>query len=423
MIIQSVEGDSWGSLGVVVSESLLWSKGLKRMEVQTWYLKSSKLALALAIIRSKPPNRNSREYTEHLAKMLSGQDGEWKSKVEALETEVLQLRQKLLLSKICPVPQVNNRNPINSLPSKELESPEDISNQLEDSGCDVLSETRTDPSELSQNIEESFTSSSEISSYQLPIVKNHCALHEKTLTSHLQFLQHVLELKNLTESGSLKTDLNKFESDCSTVSDSVFRLLDGLIAFYSNPKLPFSNFLTEAVCILTSLIDDCNLSNHILKKCFKKLEEFEKTLVQVILKNTSINRFQVQHYISNSLVILGKCSFLRKPVIALLLLEVNNFTDKLRNMHQVQSRYDLSCYENIFSLFWILEQLLQEGTKNSNMPSIDPVEQETKKFLEQLDQTILHLSDEFPLFTLYIWRVGVLLNSTQIRTVENNSPP
>ncbi|XP_043859370.1 meiosis-specific protein MEI4 [Dromiciops gliroides] len=307
--------------------------------------------------------------------------------------------------------------------SKDLESPENSSSQLEDSGCDVLSENRTDPSELSQNVEESFTSSSEISVYQLPIVKSHCALQEKTLSSHLQFLQHVLELKNLTESGSLKTDLNKFESDCSTVSDSVFRLLDGLITFYSDPKLPFSNFLTEAVFILTRLIDDCNLSNHILKKCFKKLEEFEKTLVQVILRTSSINRFQVQRYISNSLVILGKCTFLRKPVISLLLSEVNNFTDNLRNMYQVQAGYDVTWYENIFSLLWVLEQLLQDGTEESTIPSIDLAEQETKKFLEQLDQTILHLSDAFPLFTLYIWRVGVLLNSAQIRTVENSSPP
>nr|XP_020855862.1 meiosis-specific protein MEI4 [Phascolarctos cinereus] len=306
-----------------------------RMEVQTWYLKTSKLAVALAIIRSKPPDRNSREYTEHLAKMLSGQDGEWRSKVEALETEVLQLRQKLLLSQICPRPYVKNGNTAVPPSSKEPKSPENISSQLEDSGCDVLSENRTDPSELSQNVEESFTSSSEISVCQLPIVKSHCAFQEKTLSSHLQFLQHVLELKNLTQSGNLKTDLNKFESDCSTVSDSVFRLLDGLISFYSDSKLPFSNFLTEAVSILTRLIDDCNLSNHILKKCFKKLEEFEKTLVQVILRNSSINRFQVQHYISNSLVILGKCSFLRKPVISLLLSQVNNFTDELRNMHQL----------------------------------------------------------------------------------------
>ncbi|XP_068923044.1 meiosis-specific protein MEI4 [Petaurus breviceps papuanus] len=393
------------------------------MEVQMWYLKTSKLALALAIIRSKPPDRNSREYTEHLAKMLSGQDGEWRSKVEALETEVLQLRQKLLLSQICPRPYVKNGNTAVPLSSKDSESPENILSQLEDSGCDVSSENRTDLSELSQNVEDSFPSSSEISVYQLPILKSHCAFQEKTLSSHLQFLQHVLELKNLTESGNLKTDLNKFESDCSTVSDSVFRLLDGLITFYSDPKLPFSNFLTEAVCILTRLIDDCNLSNHILKKCFKKLEEFEKTLVQVILKNGSINRFQVQHYISNSLVVLGKCSFLRKSIISLLLSQVNNFTDELKNMNQVQAGYDVTCYENMFSIFWVLEQLLQDGTEDNIMPSIFPAGQETKKFLEQLDQTILHLSDEFPLFTLYIWRVGVLLNSAKIRTVENNSPP
>ncbi|XP_072498753.1 meiosis-specific protein MEI4 isoform X2 [Notamacropus eugenii] len=314
-------------------------------------------------------------------------------------------------------------NTTDPLSSKEPESPENISSQLEDSGCDVLSENRTDPSELSQNVEESFPSSSEISVYRLPIAKSHCAFQEKTLSSHLQFLQHVLELKNLTESGSLKTDLNKFESDCSTVSDSVFRLLDGLIIFYSDPKLPFSNFLTEAVCILTRLIDDCNLSNHILKKCFKKLEEFEKTLVQVILRNSNINRFQVQHCISYSLVMLGKCSFLRKPVISLLLSEVNNFSEELRNMNQVQAGYDVTHYENIFSVFWVLEQLLQNGTEDILMPGIGPEEQETKKFLEQLDQTILHLSDEFPLFTLYIWRVGVFLNSAQIRTVENSSPP
>ncbi|XP_074093454.1 meiosis-specific protein MEI4 [Macrotis lagotis] len=392
------------------------------MEGQKWYLKTSKLALALAIIRSKPPDRSSREHTKHLAKMLSGQDGEWRSKVEALETEVLQLRQKLLLSQICLRPYVKNGSTTIPLTSKEPEIHQCIYSQLEDSGCDVLSDNRTDPSELSQNVEESFTLSPEISINQMPIVKSHCILQEKALSSHLQFLQHVLELKNLTEAGSLKTDLNKFESDYSTVSDSVSRLLDGLITFYSDPKLLFSNILTEGVCTLTRLIDDCNLSNHILKKCFKKLEEFEKTLVQIILRNSSINRFQVQHYISNSLVVLGKCSYLRKSVLSLLLSEVNNSIDQLRNMHQVQVGYDVTRYENIFSLFWVLEQLLQDRPEDNIMPSIGSAEQETKKFLEHFDQIILHLSDEFPLFTLYVWRVGVLLNSAQIRTVGNNSP-
>lgn len=71
------------------------------MDVQAWYLRTSKLALALAIIRSKPADKTSKEYAEHLAMLVSEKESTWKSKIEVLEAEVLELRQKLLLSKIC----------------------------------------------------------------------------------------------------------------------------------------------------------------------------------------------------------------------------------------------------------------------------------------------------------------------------------
>lgn len=71
-----------------------------KMDIQPWYLKTSKLALALAIIHSKPADRSSREYTEYLASLVTQKESTWKSKLEALEAEVLQLRQKLLLSRI-----------------------------------------------------------------------------------------------------------------------------------------------------------------------------------------------------------------------------------------------------------------------------------------------------------------------------------
>lgn len=71
-----------------------------RMDDQTWYLRTSKVALALAIIRSTPADTSSREYTEHLAKVVSEQESTWKSKVQALEAEVLQLRHTLLLSRM-----------------------------------------------------------------------------------------------------------------------------------------------------------------------------------------------------------------------------------------------------------------------------------------------------------------------------------
>ncbi|XP_013213790.2 meiosis-specific protein MEI4 [Ictidomys tridecemlineatus] len=388
------------------------------MDIRAWYLRTSKLALALAIIRSKPADKSSREYTEHLAALVSKQESKWRSKVEALEAEVLQLRQKLLLSRICSG-SIKSGNLSSLLPAQEHGSSESTLTPMEDSGCDLSSEQRTESLELSPHFVESCTPPL---FPLLPLVKRPGSAPENPLFFHMQFLQHLLGLKNLTESGSLKTDLTHFEKDFSIVSDSVCQLLDGLIAFYRNPKLPFSSFWTEAVGTLAKLTSDYNLSNYILKKCYKKLEEFEKTLLQVILGNNHINRFQVQHYISQSLVTLGSCSLLRKSIISLLLSEVNSFADDLGSISEVQASYDVTRYENIFSLFWVLEQLLQMETKDhtANIRHDDP---EIKKFLQNHDETIFQLSDAFPLFTFYLWRLGILLNSAEIEIVENNSIP
>ncbi|XP_077015378.1 meiosis-specific protein MEI4 isoform X2 [Tamandua tetradactyla] len=344
------------------------------MDVQTWYLRTSKLALALAIIHSKPADKSSREYTENLARVVSGQESKWRSKVEALEAEVLQLRQKLLLSRICSG-SFKNGNPASQFQAHETKSSENTPTLLEDSGCD-LNEQSIEPSEMPP---QSVESCIPIPFPPLPIMKRHCATLENPLSAHMQFLQHLLELKNLTESGSLKADLSQFENDSSTISDSVFQLLDGLITFYSNPKLPFSSFWTEAVCTLAKLMNDYNLSDHILKKCSKKLEEFENILLQVILRNNHINR--------------------------------------------VQPSYDVTRYENTFYLLWVLEQLLQKENEEGHTSSIGHDDQEINKFLQKHDQTIFQLSDAFPLFTFYLWRLGILLNSKEIQTIEENSLP
>ncbi|XP_067558836.1 meiosis-specific protein MEI4 [Pseudorca crassidens] len=390
------------------------------MDGQAWYLRTSKLALALAIIHSKPADKSSREYTEHLARTVSGQESKWRAKVKALEAEVLQLRQKQLLSRICSGSFESGEEILPTLSAQEPRSSENTSTLLEDSGCVLSNDQRTEPSEMTEHSGESCISTP---FPPLSIVNRPCAPLEKPLSSHMQFLQRLLGLKTLTESESLKTDLSHFENASSTVSDSVFQLLDGLITFYREPKLPCSSFWIEAVDTLARLIGDCNLSNHILKKCSKKLEEFEKTLLQVILSNNHINRFQVQHYVSQSLVTLGSCSLLRRSIISLLLSEVNSFADDLGTINQVQASYDVTRYENIFSVFCVLEQLLQKETEEGNASKMGHEDQEIKKFLQKHDETILQLSDAFPLFTFYLWRLGTLLNSVETGTVENNSLP
>lgn len=76
--------------------------------------------------------------------------------------------------------------------------------------------------------------------------------------------------------------------------------------------------------------------------------------------------------------------------------------------------YDITQYENIFSLCMILEQLLHIGTEG-NISSQDSNGEEKDKFLKNLDQIILHLSDDFPLFSLSMWRLSILLNSAQMK--------
>ncbi|XP_066109092.1 meiosis-specific protein MEI4 [Saccopteryx bilineata] len=383
-----------------------------RMDNQVWYLKISKVALALAIIRSKPADKSSREYTEHLARIVSGQESTWRSKVETLEAEVLQLRQKLLLNTISSG-LFKTGDSSSQLQAQESGSSENTLTGLEDSGCDLSNEQRTDPSETSQDFVESCPPAPFL---PLPIANRHCVTPENPLSSHMRFLQHLLELKNWTESGRLKTDLSHYENNSSTVSESVLQLLDGLITFYREPKFPFSSFWTEAVDTLARFISDCDLSNHILKKCSKKLEEFEKTLLQIILRSNHINRFQVQHYVSRSLVTLGSCSLLRKSVISLLLSEVNSFTDDLDAVNQAQASYEVTRYENSLFLFSIVEQLLHKEKEEGGTSGIGHNDQEIKKFLQKHDEAISQLSDTFPLFTFYLWRLGILLNSIEIKT-------
>ncbi|NXP04741.1 MEI4 protein, partial [Thinocorus orbignyianus] len=381
------------------------------------YLKISKLALAFAIIHSKPPGKSSKEYTEHLAKTLCEQDFGWKSKAEALEAEVLRLRQELLLNKICPRFRLENATSAETLLDQERLSPPNCSSQLDDSGCDVSNDcafdslgTASDFSQPEHNVD---TSSRWLE--RAPLLDLRCTHKEESLAASVQFLQHLLEIRKLSEGGILQADFTEMDNDSFTICNSVSRLLDGLTVFYNNPKIPVSNLLSEAIRVLISLITDSKLSNHVLKNCFKKLEEFKKNLIKIILRSSGVNRFQALQAVSHTLGLLARNNILRNSLISLLLPKVRQFAEQLLEAHQVQGVYDIAQYENVSSLCMILEQLLDTEREGGNVASSDCDGEAKIKFLKDLDQIILYLSDEFPLFSLYLWRVSILLNSAQVQ--------
>lgn len=184
-----------------------------------------------------------------------------------------------------------------TLLDQECINPVSYSSQLEDSGCDVSNDYAFDslgiPSDFHQS--EHNVDTSKCLLERVPPLSLCSTNKEKSLTAPVQFLQHLLEIRRLSEEGILQADFTELENDSFTIRSSVSQLLDGLTVFYNSPKFPVSDFLTEAVSVLISFITNNKLSNHVLKKCFKKLEEFKKNLIQIILRNSSVNRVSLKH--------------------------------------------------------------------------------------------------------------------------------
>lgn len=58
------------------------------------------MALAVAIIKSRPQGVSGREYAEALSCKLRSQDESWKEKAQGLQQEVLRLRQEVLIARV-----------------------------------------------------------------------------------------------------------------------------------------------------------------------------------------------------------------------------------------------------------------------------------------------------------------------------------
>lgn len=185
-----------------------------------------------------------------------------------------------------------------TLLGQESINPTSYSSQLEDSGCDVCNDSAFDSLGIASDFHQSghnVNTSKHLLERVPPLNLCHTS-KEQSVTVPVHFLQRLLEIRKLSEGGILQADFSELENDSFTICNSVSQLLDGLTVFYSSPKFPVPSVLTEGVRVLISLITDTKLSNHVLKKCFKKMEEFKKNLIQIILRNRSVNRVSLKHF-------------------------------------------------------------------------------------------------------------------------------
>ncbi|XP_046878076.1 meiosis-specific protein MEI4 [Hypomesus transpacificus] len=386
------------------------AQGSAAQNVLEWRVKKAKLALAFAVIKSRPPGKSGRLQAEDLAVKLRSQDEALRTKAQGLQEEVLRLRQELLLTKLLSnqsKPQNEAGDSCTEVFSQDLMgSFNDQPNTDMDSGCGTENSTEallstgscTDTS-VPQSLQPA------VSGPQLPSVSpSEGCPQGKALLLHMHFLQSVCALRRVgCEGGVHAAELSA--SDSSVVGDSVCQLLSSVVGICrdSLPPLPL---LRQAACVAAQAVEYWGPLGRPPEPIVIQGEDTLKELLGVLLHNDQLNRChvltcscvvyftvpcvdmllccsQVQETLTSCLILLGGSSLLKSLLIRHVLSEIDRVADHLWHTCQGESNgpelFDVALYENSFYLFWILEQLLQGGAGTrggpggqGEQPALDP---------------------------------------------------
>nr|XP_020475113.1 meiosis-specific protein MEI4 isoform X3 [Monopterus albus] len=340
------------------------SKGASQAK---WFLMRAQLALAVAVIKSTPPGASGREHAEALSRELKSQDESWKQKAQGLQQEVLRLRQEMLIIR------VTSEAKSSAVAADHDTTVDNVSEDLFGSGSVVhsadlqlLSDSET-PELFERDPQPA------IASPQPPVPCSFPARPwGKPVAPHVHFLQSLCALHRVAGNGR-GLDALWFSPDGDTRSvlvDSVCQLLDSVVtACRDPPPLGPCDFVQQACQVAAQAMDlicSRRLASVELMRC---VEESLKELTGMLLHSNQSSGGQEDSRLDG---------------------------------------FPLDQYQNSCHLFWVLEELLQK----SKVPCRVEVGSEQMGFLRHVEQRLFLLSDEFPLFSIYMWRIGGLLTSS-----------
>ncbi|XP_067272847.1 meiosis-specific protein MEI4 isoform X2 [Pseudorasbora parva] len=362
----------------------------------SWYVRVSRLAVAVAVIKARPSG-GARQFAESLADGLRQQEDGWRSKARGLHEDLLHLRQELLLTRLL----------FKTRSSTEPEQGQEIARSLSqddpqqlkaDSGCDTANSSQTHvciakgPS----------LPPTPPNSQNFPLQDRQWR-QDRRMLKHMQFLQCLSGLRRVETS---------LCGDGDVVWDSVVQMLDSVVEVFRQANVGQPLHHPEQLHQATQLVAQTLSRGETRHGCsvqhFCKVEYLLKEMTSLLLTSQQLNAFSVHDVLSECLLALGGSCLLRMPFIQLLMSEILQLAQQLWEACERTSREELPHqmdwirYQNSFYVFWLLEQLAQDTNCNVNQELVNNLE--TKAFT---------LADEFPLFSLYMWRIGGLFRMGQ----------
>ncbi|KAM9495189.1 meiosis-specific protein MEI4 [Clarias gariepinus] len=364
---------------------------------EAWQLRRAKLCVALAVIKSRPAGTSGRQHAQDIADKLKQREENWRSRAEELKGEVLALQQELMLGKLLHRQrrgaETGRGEDVLKLLSQDLPEAQLSGN---DSGCDTQTLSLTpDPADTPV-------------SSTLPTSTRPCQssflrdTRECVLSKHMQFLHNLSALRG---SGRNK----HIDSEDAVIEDTALNMMESVVEAHREA----GGGRLGDVSQLDRFVQASRLAAQALErvvgkqKVLERAEELLEELLELLLSSSQLNKFAVQGNLSECLICLGGASALRSLLVKLVLSRIVCLAEDLWNAcqkvpeGQQPQHIDWVRYENSFYLFWTLEQLIRTRSGTSGT--------EQHHLQAQLEKHILPLSDEFPLFALYMWRIQGLL--------------
>ncbi|KAM6991751.1 meiosis-specific protein MEI4 [Tautogolabrus adspersus] len=373
-----------------------------------WILQKYRAALAVAIIRNRPPGMSGREHAEALGCKLRSQDESWKKKAQELQQEVLSLRQESLINRVTSSTK-------SSTEAAGQDSSMDVSQDLFGPGSVALS-SDLQPGFDSETPELMLKEPQPAITPPPPPVPS--SLQEtprsRAVLPHVHFLQSLCALHRVEgNSRGLESLWFCSAGDSGLVLvDSVCQLLDSVVSACRDPPPLGPGDLVLQGCQVAARAMDLFCSQRLPSVEFiRRVEESLKELTGMLLLGHQNSQLQAAEKLMEYLITLGSCSMSKSFLIRHILSEISAVADQLWQAFQESlglDRFPVNQYQNSCFLFGVVEKLLQR----SKVPCRVEVGSDQSGFLSHLEQRVFLLSNEFPLFCIYMWRIGGLLTSS-----------
>jgi hypothetical protein len=223
---------------------------------------------------------------------------------------------------------------------------------------------------------------------------------------HFKFLQSVSQLhassKRLT--GLPALDL------ATTVKDTVIRATEAIAECLHcavRRSLPSITSFQMPVNIIAIILGSPYLAQF-QEQLVKTAIGLVREILSIIIHCDAFSTEEDVHCILSSMLLtLAGLPVLTKWVLAELLSTISTHSDHLRELSNTtdeMSKFSVVEYENMCHVFRMLEEIIVKSGVISDQKVCD----EMKKLLAD---SLLHISQAFPLFAHYVWRLGAIIST------------